>query len=103
MKFKKAIRYDILIRPTPNEGFIVEVGCVKVVYAGWASLIQDLSEYLAEPEKFEKQYNNDIQSLSKVQIGTYGPSVPSIMAQAITREADLKNYPGQAVVTDKEL
>ena len=95
MKFKKAIPYDILIRPTPNEGFIVEVGCVKVVYAGWASLIQDLSEYLAEPEKFEKQYNNDIQSLSKIQMGSYGTSV--------LRQAGLTDYPAKTIIPNLEL
>lgn len=75
MKFKKSIPYNILIRPTPNQGFIVEVGCVKVVYAGWTNLIQDLTEYFAEPEKVEKQYNKDIQNLSRVQVGAFAPSM----------------------------
>jgi len=103
MKFKKSIPYEITITPTPNEGFILKVGCVTVVYAGWTNLIQDLTEYFAEPEKVEKQYNEDIQSLSRVQIGTYGPSMPTLMNEAAIRQAELKSYTGKVLTPETEL
>ena len=74
MKFKKAIPYDILIKATPNQGFVVEVGCVKMVYVGWTNLLRDLTEYFENPEMIEKQYNKDIQSLSRVRVG-YPPDL----------------------------
>jgi len=70
MKFKRSIPYDILIRPTPNEGFSVKVGCVKVVYSGITKLIQDLKEYLENPEEVEKQYNDDIVKLDRIHFGS---------------------------------
>ena len=72
MKFNRLIPYDISIRATPNHGFIVDVGCVKLVYTGYTQLIRDLSEYLENPEGVEKQYNMDIRSASTIHIGTYG-------------------------------
>ena len=75
MKFKQSIPYDILISPTPNNGFICTCGCVKVVYSGITTLIHDLKEYLENPEDIEKQYNKDIGKLGRVHIGPIGPSV----------------------------
>ena len=105
MKFKKEIPYDILIKPTPNQGFIVEVGCVKVVYAGWTNLIQALTEYLSDPEGVEKQYKHDIDSLSRVQIGPYGPVFSESALAPLARMTDdvvMAEQRKQAVVTDKE-
>ena len=65
MKFKKSIPYDIKIQATPNNGFIVEVGCAKVAYSGWPELIRDLSEYFENPKEVEKQYPGAVVSPSK--------------------------------------
>lgn len=62
MKFKKQVPYDIMIRPTPNGAFIVEVGCVKVAYASREALLKDLEEYLTNPEEIEAEYNKDMRS-----------------------------------------
>lgn len=69
MKFKKSIPYQILIDPTPNNGFIVTCGCVKVAYSNFSSLLADLASYFANPEEIEKQYNVDIAALGRVHIG----------------------------------
>lgn len=85
MRFEKAIPYDILIRGTPNQGFIVEVGCVKVAYAQAETLLNDLTEYLKYPKEVEKQYNHDISSLGRVHIG---PGAPIFSATALSRMTD---------------
>lgn len=89
MKFKKHMLYDILIRPTPNGGFIVEVGCAKMVYSNHGSLLQDLSLYLKDPEAMEKQYNQDISKLDRVHIG---PIVPSIYGNVIRKQKSEQQY-----------
>ena len=75
MKFKKAIPYDIKIQATPNDGFIVEVGCIKVAYSDWPELIRDLSEYFENPKEVEKQYNDDIAKLPRGHIGPYAGAI----------------------------
>lgn len=69
MKFKRSIPYDILIEPTPNDGFIVKVGCVVAAYSNPTALLRDLGQYLENPEQVEKQYNLDIAKLGRVHIG----------------------------------
>jgi len=109
MKFKKQIPYDIMIRPTPNQGFIVEVGCVKVVYSGVSQLVRDLTVYLENPEDVEKQYNKDIVKLDRVHIG---PGAPIFSGSALARMTDdvimaeqrkeAKNNPGAVVYPTQE-
>ena len=93
MKFKKLIPYDILIRPTPNQGFIVEVGCVKVVYTNKRKMFDDLVDYIDEPEKIEKQYNDEIAKLGRIHISTYGA----------IRGAMVAVRPASQAQTEKEL
>lgn len=81
MKFKRSIPYQILIDPTPNGGFIVTVGCVKVVYSDPTALLRDLTAYLQNPEDVEKQYNLDIGKLDRVHIGPFAPALHSILPQ----------------------
>ena len=80
MKFQKLIPHDITISPTPNGGFICTVGCVKVAYAGISRLIQDLTQYLENPEQIEKQYEHDIGKLDRIHLGPNSPIpvVPSL-------------------------
>jgi len=63
MKFKRSILHKIEISPTPNGGFIVEIGCAKFSYSGHTQLIQDLAEYLENPADIENQYNEAINEL----------------------------------------
>ena len=57
MKLRKLIRHKIIIEASANEGFIVKVGCGIFVFAGKKSLIAGIEEYLDNPEKWEKEYN----------------------------------------------
>ena len=95
MKFSRSIPYDILIRATPNHGFIVEVGCAKFVYTGYTQLIRDLTEYFENPEAVEMRYNMDIQKPSSIHIGTYGS-----LAREQLRGLDLS--PGAVIHNDQE-
>jgi hypothetical protein len=57
MDFGKSIPYDINVKPTTNKGFIVKVGCATLAFSDSEGLLQFLREYLANPEKVEKEYN----------------------------------------------
>ena len=57
IEFKKAIPYDIKIRASHNNGFIVKVGCSETVFADKQSLISAIEAYLNDPEGMEKVYN----------------------------------------------
>ena len=54
MKLGKAINYEILIKPTSNQGFIVQVGCKQFCFEGRNNLIRALNKYLQDPEQLEK-------------------------------------------------
>jgi hypothetical protein len=56
MKLKKRIERDITIKASENDGFIVEVGCVKLSYSDHHEMCRDLADYLSNPEKYEKAY-----------------------------------------------
>ena len=58
IEFKKAIPYDITIQPSSNNGYIVKVGCSISVFTNKADLIETLAEYINNPHKIEKVYNN---------------------------------------------
>ena len=87
MKFKNSIPYDILIRPTPNNAFIVEVGCVKLAYTGITTLIHDLTEYLENPGDVEKQYKDDIAKLDTIHLG---PILPGIWGSSALERATVQ-------------
>ena len=59
MKFEKAIPHNIDIRPSNNGGFFVRVGCANLVYSKSEKdkMVNDFSNYLNNPEEFEKKYN----------------------------------------------
>ncbi len=60
MKLKKAIPYDIHIRASANNGFIVKMGCGEFVAETTSTLISDLTEFLLDPDKYVKDYNDKI-------------------------------------------
>ena len=53
----KAMNYNIKIEPSANKGFIVSIGCCRVVYENKARLLSDLSNFLDDPAQHEKYYN----------------------------------------------
>ena len=57
MKIKKAIKHVISIQPTSNSAYIVRVGCALLAYQDPKELARDLLDYLQDPEKHEKEYN----------------------------------------------
>jgi len=57
MEIGKAIKYNIQIEPSMNMGFIVKVGCGEFVAKNKKELIENLIQYLNNPEQTEKQYN----------------------------------------------
>lgn len=58
MKLGYAIPRDVTIKPSCNLGFIVKVGCAQLVAADKSALLDGLTEYLNDPEKWEKEYND---------------------------------------------
>jgi hypothetical protein len=57
IKLELAFPYDIQITPTVNGGCIVNVGCVQLSYSTPARMLIDLKKYLADPQGYEKAYN----------------------------------------------
>ena len=58
MKLGKVIQYEIKITPSMNFGFMVKVGCGRFAFSSKEDMLKTLTEYLDEPEKFEKEYNS---------------------------------------------
>uniref|UniRef100_A0A6H1ZGX0 Uncharacterized protein n=1 Tax=viral metagenome TaxID=1070528 RepID=A0A6H1ZGX0_9ZZZZ len=56
MRLGKAIKYNILIEASGNNGFIATVGCGRFVFENPKGLIDALVDYLDNPEKMEKTY-----------------------------------------------
>ena len=56
MKIGKAMKYNIVIEPSGNMGFIVSVGCAKFVFESHKVMTESIKEYLDNPEKAEKEY-----------------------------------------------
>ena len=77
MKLRKRIERDIVIKPSANNGFIVEVGCVKLSYSDHYQMCRELAEYLSNPKKYEKAYRPLPQSASR----GYGGSITSALGQ----------------------
>ena len=57
MEFKKAIPREVVIQPTHNGGFIVHTGCCQLAFSEPEDLLTALRQYLIDPEKAEKSYN----------------------------------------------
>jgi len=55
MKVGRAIRHEILVKPSDNFGYIVKVGCRVFTYSDPSELIQDLRDCLADPARLEKR------------------------------------------------
>lgn len=60
MELGRLINHDIIIRPSDNKGFIINVGCGKFTANNESMLLNCLGAYLSDPEKKEKEYNEKI-------------------------------------------
>jgi len=60
IEFGKAVPYDIVIKPSHNKGFVVRVGCARLVFTDPHELVDALREYLEDPEAVEKRYNTSV-------------------------------------------
>ena len=49
--------HPIKIRPSANMGFIIKIGCGEFVATNVIELINIGKQYLADPAKWEKEYN----------------------------------------------
>lgn len=58
MKLGYAIPREIRIRASANMGFIVRIGCGEFVAKTIPDLSIALEEYLHDPAKWEKEYND---------------------------------------------
>lgn len=58
MKLGYVIPHDIRIRASANMGFIVKLGCGEFVAINKHVLLDDLGEYLRDPDIWEKKYND---------------------------------------------
>ena len=56
MQLGKAIKHNILIEPSGNNGFMVTVGCGRFTFENPKGLIDSLKEYLNNPEELQKMY-----------------------------------------------
>jgi len=58
IEFGNPLPYDIRICGSSNQGFIVTVGCATCVYTNKTDLLEAIGDYLDDPEKVEKAYND---------------------------------------------
>lgn len=57
----RVMPYTITIIPTANHGFVVNIGCCQLAFAGTAavgSLLKVLEQYLYNPEECERLYSD---------------------------------------------
>jgi hypothetical protein len=57
MEFTTRPMRTIEIRATANDGYIVNVGCTNFAYTSKNKMIEDLSEYIRDPQGVEEEYN----------------------------------------------
>jgi len=57
MEFVSIAMRTIEIRTTANAGYIVQVGCAQFAYTSKNKMIEDLTEYIRDPQAVEKEYN----------------------------------------------
>ena len=66
--------YPLVITPTDNGGYIVQVGCKMLVFADTPSMIGELQRYLLSPEAVGNEYAEKHQ---------WGPLVPPSSAMPL--------------------
>jgi len=57
MTIGRATPHEIVITPSDNMGFIVTIGCARLVAADNNALLEKIGNYLKDPEHWERKYN----------------------------------------------
>ena len=69
MKFEKAMNHTITIEASHNGGYLVNVGCCRLVYADRTSLIADFADFIEDPKGVEEKYyrfcGNDVEGTER--------------------------------------
>lgn len=74
---------DITIKPVLN-GFVVRMGCQRIVFGDREVMIRALNDYLDEPSKTEERYT--LNSMHSKQFGFTGPCSQSALGGVQTYE-----------------
>ena len=72
-RFGRAIPHAVSIQPSNNGGFIVIVGCARLVYEFIPELLDDLKQYLGDPHLMIAKYDRE--------------SAPTLQPNAVPRTA----------------
>jgi len=60
MDFGKAVPYDINIKPSNNNGFIVHCGCGVFVFNDLDEMIACIRDFIENPTDMENLYNKSV-------------------------------------------
>ena len=58
IKFQKASKHDIHIQHTINGGMIVKIGCAKLSFSDYETMMDAMAEYYRDPDEVVKVYNS---------------------------------------------
>ena len=56
MEFGYVTQHSVLVRPTGNKGFIVEVGCREFAFTRAVDLLDALTYFFMDPKRAEKEF-----------------------------------------------
>lgn len=78
IEFGRKTKYDILISPSNNNGFIVRVGCCTTVYNNVDDMINAIKDYLNNPNEIEEMYNKKFQNQAMAMTGNMLTTQPNL-------------------------
>ena len=84
MEFGNALPYDINISGTGNKGFIVRVGCFTGAFTSVKTMLAAIEDYINDPKKMEKEYNNSNANRCPDAIEPDHPSISQLRTEPIT-------------------
>ena len=78
IEFGNVLPHDIHISGSANKGFIVKTGCCTTVFTDKNSMLAAIEDYINDPDKMEKLYNESCTSLhpQEVEVTSSGRSDP---------------------------
>jgi len=62
LEFENLVPRQITINGSANKGFIVQCGCCTCVFTDKKEMVNAILDYINDPEKIEKEYNNSQKS-----------------------------------------
>lgn len=60
LEFENLVPRQIIINGSANKGFIVQCGCCTCVFTDKKEMVNAILDYINEPGKIEKEYNNSM-------------------------------------------